>query len=96
MPFYDMKCVKCEYEDIDVFIRIPEIGHYYCSECGGPTKVVFHPIALELFPAQWMEHIDNEPQYVESKKQLRAICDKNDLTCYYSIDGERGPHVKEV
>jgi len=96
MPFYDMKCLSCKNEDIDVFLKIAEIDSNRCSVCYGPTKVMLRPAALELFPAQWMEHIDNTPQYVESKKQLREICAKNDLTCFYSVDGERGPHVKEV
>lgn len=97
MPFYDMKCVECGEVEIDRFWKISELPDAYCGKCWGPTKVVFlTPRTVEIFPEQWMEHIDKTPQYVTSKKQLRDICGKNDLTCYYSADGERGPSVTEV
>ena len=96
MPFYDLRCVECKVELIDVFARIADLEQEKCPSCGGDTKVLLHPPHLDIFKSQIFEHIDNEPQYVTSKKQLRTICDKNDLTCYYSADGERGPSVKEV
>ncbi len=97
MPFYDLKCMSCKNTDINVFSKIASLDSQRCSVCHGPTKVVFLTArTVEVFPSQWMEHIDKEPQYVTSKKQLRNICAKNDLTCYYSIDGERGPSVGEV
>ena len=96
MPFYDLRCDECEQEFENKFLKIADLDTVSCPDCLEPLRVLIRPVALELFPAQWMEHIDNEPQYVTSKKQLRDICAKNDLTCFYSIDGERGPHVKEV
>ncbi len=96
MPFYDIKCTECRKESIDVFMKIAETDDPMCPRCWGPAKILLRPIHLDLFKSQVFEHIDSEPQYVTSKKQLRRICDKNDLTCYYSVDGERGPHVKEV
>ncbi len=97
MPFYDLKCVKCRKESIDVFMNIAETDAPKCPKCSGPATIIFLTArTVEVFPAQWMEHIDKEPQYVTSKKQLRSICAKNELVCYYSIDGERAPSVSEV
>ena len=96
MPFYDLRCDECGEEHNNIFLKIADLDIVECDRCEVNLRVLIRPIALDLFPAQWMEHIDNEPQYVESKKQLRDICAKNDLTCFYSVDGERGPHVKEV
>jgi len=96
MPFYDLRCDECKEEHIDVFLKIADLENIPCKDCSAPMRVLIRPPGLSIFKSQWFEHIDNDPQYVTSKKQLRNICAKNDLTCYYSIDGERGPHVTEV
>jgi putative FmdB family regulatory protein len=95
MPFYDLDCPACG-ELIDVFMRIAETDSPRCPKCLGPSRIILRPVHLDIFKPQWFENIDSSPQYVESKKQLREICDKNGLTCWKSVDGERGSDVKEV
>lgn len=96
MPFYDFRCPDCEQSRMNVFLKIADIDRVMCSGCLIPMKVIIRPIALDIWKSKWMEHIDNKPQFVESKKQLKKICAKNDLTCYATADGVRGDAVKEV
>ncbi len=96
MPFYDLHCAQCNADFIDVFMKIAETDSPHCPECDGTAHILIRPVHLDIFRPQWMEHIDKDPQYVTSKRQLREICTKNGLTCWKSVDGERGPDVKEV
>lgn len=83
MPTYDVKCTICGVEK-EIICKIAERNKQNCI-CGGNYKVQFNSsYALHSFKSGYYEHIDHEPIYCGSKRQLRGECDKRGLTSIYA------------
>ena len=83
MPLYDFKCEKCKHI-FEEYSKIADKDEVRCTECGGPTKTIIAPRKVILFRTGWYEHIDKDPMYITSKKQLKEECRKRGLTSTYA------------
>lgn len=85
MPTYDMKCSGCG-EVTELFCKIAEMDKQVCV-CGGHFTVQLNTsYALHRFKAGYYEHIDLQPVYCGSKRQLKTECDKRGLTSVYASE----------
>jgi putative FmdB family regulatory protein len=77
MPLYKVRCSKCN-KEFEAFAMIKDRLTIKCS-CGSGTTIVPCATGIHIFKADWYEHIDEEPIWIESKKQLKEECDKRGL-----------------
>lgn len=95
MPTYDMKCSNCGHEQ-EVFCKIDDRHHQPCPECSpNGLTVVVHCMEIVynspnnanlFFKEGWYEHIDHEPLYIKSMKQLKHECAIRGHTSVYAED----------
>ena len=90
MPLYDYECLSCHHEFEDVR-RIDERHSVRCPRCGGGCKIIFKSVREpRFFPEGWWEHIDVEPVYISSRRQLREVIKKKSedpfKACYAVYD----------
>ena len=87
MPLYDTKCNDCGLEEERLArYKAVEGNELRCSSCGGTVKILVRPSKFIPFQARWFEHFGPDPIYVESKKQLKALCKEHDVTSVYLAD----------
>lgn len=77
MPTYKVKCKTCS-KVFEVYTRIAECGNIKC-ECGGDTNIIPSPSSVHIFKEEWYEHIDENPIFIKSKKQLKEECEKRGM-----------------
>ncbi len=84
VPIFDYRCPSCSTESRDVLVVRGESGPQCC---GSPMEKVFLQGAkFHPFKEGWYEHIDSEPIYISSKKQLREETEKRGQTSEYARD----------
>jgi len=78
MPNYLYRCRKCETE-WEKFNHIADRKRSgSCPGCGHRRGYIAPaPFSNLTFRKRWFEGIDSQPVFVESQKQLNAICEKN-------------------
>lgn len=78
MPTYVYECEECgrEWDEVHTIADRDECEP--CAKCGGRGRKIISTFQNHAFRSRWLEGIDVEPVYVESKKQLDSICKKND------------------
>lgn len=84
MSIFDFRCPTCKAELLDVFLLSGEEGPKCCSQ---PMEKFFTS-GTKHFPFKegWYEHLDTQPIYIQSKRQLREECEKRGLTSEYARD----------
>lgn len=86
MPLYDIQCYECGYIE-ERLLSVEEVP--LCDSCSLPlhfkfgAEANFHPFREGMY-----EHIDLEPIYIKSRKQLRQECQKRGLTSHYVEGGK--------
>jgi len=77
MPNYLYECRKCgaEWEKFNHIAERERGGQ--CGDCGGSSRKLITTFSNHTFRARYFEGIDSQPVFVESQKQLNAICKKN-------------------
>lgn len=77
MPIYTYQCRECDSE-WDKFNTIKDRSRGgRCTDCGGVSDKLVTTFSNHTFRARFFEGIDSQPVFVESQKQLNAICKKN-------------------
>lgn len=79
MPTYTYECPKGH--TFVEFRPMIDRAQTTCGICGQVAEqtIAFAP-AVHGFKLGYFEHIERDPVYVGSKKELRELCNKND--CY--------------
>lgn len=86
MPIFDLRCTSCQKRKRDVVLS-PTQDIPACGKCGGVQEKVWDkPPAMYEFKAGYYEHIDVNPIYIGSKRQLREECEKRGQYSEYSRD----------
>lgn len=79
MPLYDFKCLKCgeEFEEVAFIIDRNAVVH----SCGGETEVLITGRQSRgWFTPHFNEHMGNNGTFITSKKHLKELCLKHDVT----------------
>lgn len=78
MPFYDVRCLSCGQEQIDVLTGVSEVAA--CASCGQPTERVWRSKASNVNGDEcdiWQENGFHAPRHFTSKKErIRALAEK--------------------
>ena len=82
MVIKDFRCPQCE-EVHEVFVDGDQVTVWH--DCGTAMERVFAESAKHFpFKVGWYEHIDLEPIYISSKRQLRRECEKRGVYSEYA------------
>ena len=79
MPLYDMRCKTCGME-FEHLCKIAEMQLARCPECDSPAKALISPPKRDWFRPHWNEHFDEKPIFVKSKRHMKELCLKYDVT----------------
>lgn len=80
MPLFDMQCLSCGAIQSDVWLGSNEDAPK-CPMCGGQMeKRHFAAHSVVLFHEGFYEHLDRDPIYFSSKRELRRALRDRDLT----------------
>ncbi|MBN1223383.1 MAG: zinc ribbon domain-containing protein [Candidatus Aminicenantes bacterium] len=80
MPLYEYKCSKCG-TTFEVIQKIDDPPIVKCLKCGGPTKKIISPPALQFKGSGWYvtdyAHKDNKKSPPDSKQEKKQVTDKS-------------------
>lgn len=82
MPLYDFRCVSCGRIDE----HIAKYGEEMVCACGAPMERLVTAAKYRSFREGWWEHLDAEPIYIRSKRQLKEECTKRGFHSEYAWD----------
>lgn len=82
MPLYDFKCNSCGKLTEDVYAKADD-KTLTCS-CGSIADRMFPNPKGYVFKSGYYEHITEEPIYIKSKAELRAITRDHNCTSDYA------------
>lgn len=85
MPIYEMECPECLTRG-DVFCKMDERLSQKC-DCGATLEIKITAPNFVPFHGGFHEHIDHEPIYIKSKRQLQQECRRRGLTSMYAEGG---------
>jgi len=54
-----------------------------CDECNGSTEIMIQPVAFHMFEPYWHPNLTSKPVWVKSKKHLKELDKKYNMTSYY-------------
>ena len=80
MPLYDFQCLCClnEFEEIS---KISDREKVRCPKCGSKTKILLGNVnKKDWFRPHWTEHFTDTPIYVKSKRHMKELCLKHNVT----------------
>ena len=91
VPIFDYRCPLCTTESRDVLVvkdeDVPSCRTPECPLSDRPmTKVFLSAAKVHDFKEGWYEHIDSQPIYISSKKQLREETEKRGQYSEYARD----------
>ncbi len=79
MPLYTYKCSSKECNNVfEEFNTMPERATARCPICNSDALQHISAPAVHIFQASWWPDIASEPIYIESKRELKAACEKHD------------------
>ena len=81
MPTYRVKCKKCK-DVFEEFAKVDDRNNIKC-ECGGDTDIMICPTTFQIFEPYWHPNLTSKPVYVKSKKHLKELDKKYNMTSYY-------------
>jgi len=78
MPIYPQRCLECKHEWDDTRSIAQIELNPKCPECQGLSErfIASGHGGSHQFPAGFWEHIDVDPVYIGSRKQLKEECEK--------------------
>lgn len=82
MPLYKLKCKACNH----IFEQISSVDdrlNIRCDECGGNTEILIQPTAFHIFEPFDHPNLTSKPVRVNSKKHLKELDKKYNMTSYY-------------
>ena len=80
MPLYDFKCTCCLHE-FEALRKIDERLKTECLRCGSKTKILLGNCdKKDWFRPHTTEHFDDTPTYVRSKRHMKELCLKHNVT----------------
>ena len=81
MPQYRLRCKECSnvFEEI---AKVDDRNDIKC-ECGGDTDIVICPTAFHIFEPFDHPNLTSKPVRVNSKKHLKELDKKYNMTSYY-------------
>ena len=82
MPLYDFQCTQCGKIIKDVYAKSDD--RYLNCSCGNVANRLMPAPAGHVFKSGIYEHITEEPVYIKSKAELRAITRDNNCTSDYA------------
>ena len=86
MPNYDYHCDGCDV-DFEEFALIRERHLVTHAACGELAHLVLAPTQKYMrFHEGFFPHMDKEPVYASSKRQLKDECKKRDVSMPYAWD----------
>lgn len=91
MPVYPYRCLECQHKDDLVLTYEESQKPRTCPKCGKQFVKDWSRFTsgIEIFKPQWFEHIDINPIFIESRRQLHEECKKRGLTSVYLESGYR-------
>jgi len=79
MPLYDFKCLNCN-EEFEQFARIKDRNKVKCW-CDGETEILItNSKNDDWFKPHFNEHFTGEPVFVKSRRHMKELCLKHDVT----------------
>ena len=86
MPLFDVQCYGCGYME-ERLLEIEEVP--LCADCGQVLRLMFsNDTNYHPFREGWYEHLELEPVYIKSRRQLVQECRKRGLTSHYVEGGK--------
>ena len=77
MPIYGYQCKKCNRE-WEAFRRIMERLEERCPDCHKRPQLLLSA-NVQVFKPFWHPHLQHEPVYIETKKQLKKELEERGL-----------------
>lgn len=84
MPIYDFQCQDCY--NVEEHIAGVEERQRLCVKCGGTMNRLISAAPYHKFKEGYWEHLDAEPIYIKSKRQLKEECVKRGFHSDYAWD----------
>lgn len=85
MPMYDYRCPACGFETEHIN-KIADRNGQQCDSCGDLMVVQIGVGRYIPFKEGYYEHIDKNPIYISSMRQLKDECAKRNVTSVYAED----------
>jgi len=82
VPLYKLQCKACN----NVFEQMSSVNdrlNIRCDECGGNTEIMICPTDFHMFEPYWHPNLTSKPVWVKSKKHLKELDRKYNMTSYY-------------
>ena len=82
MPLYDFRCECGNTEEVAKTIATRD-EYEPCRRCRLPMKRLFPFLGqarVQVFEAQYFEHLGTEPVWVNSRRDLKRKCDEKGVT----------------
>ncbi len=93
MPVYDMYCNFCDCTVGDIRCSYEERHTMVCEMCGGTMTGIGMPAARE-FKRGVYHDIGPDPIEINSARELKEACEKNDAISPYLEDSPYRRHLK--
>ena len=81
MPLYKYKC-ECGNE-LEEIHSVDDRYNQKCPECEKDMQIVIQPTTFQIFKAFWHPNLTSKPVWVESKKHLKELDKKYNMTSVY-------------
>lgn len=81
VPLYKVRCKACN----KVFEQTSTVNDR-CNircECGGNSEIMICPTEFIMFEPYWHPNLTSKPVWVKSKKHLKELDKKYNMTSYY-------------
>lgn len=87
MPLYTWICnePECSHQ-FSGFCKISEREYQECPVCSSAARQAISAPRVHIFQPGWWHDIASKPLYIESKRQLKEECAKNDCHAVGVLD----------
>ena len=82
MPNYVYRCPNCG-EEIEEIHSVEDRYKQKCSNCKSYMKIMIQLTTFQIFTPYWHPNLTSKPVWVESKKHLKQLDKKYNMTSYY-------------
>ena len=82
MPEYCYKCHKCG-KELEEIHSVKDRYNQLCPDCKVKMEIMIQPTTFQIFEPYWHPNLTSKPVWVESKKHLKELDKKYNMTSYY-------------
>ena len=82
MPNYVYKCPRCD-KKLEEYHSVKDRHNQLCPDCNDKMDIMIQPTTFHIFEPYWHPNLTSKPIWVESKKHLKELDKKYNMTSYY-------------